>query len=78
LKRRCRAPQGAGRHQENQLPNQPCSFISTKSIIRLKKPPSLPLHDNQRTLLNGFIIQLKVDSPDHLPLLQRRGKLRLI
>ena len=27
-------------HQENQLPNQPWSFISTKSIIRLKKPPS--------------------------------------
>ena len=36
------------------------------------------LHDDQRPLLDGFIIQLKVDSPDHLPLLQRRGELRLI
>lgn len=35
-------------------------------------------HHNQRPLLNGFIIQFKVDGADNLPFGQRRGQLRII
>jgi DeoR family deoxyribose operon repressor len=34
-------------------------------------------HDDQRALLDGFIIELKVDGPDHLPFAQRRRQLRI-
>ena len=34
-------------------------------------------HDDQRALLDGFIIELKVDGPDHLPFAKRRRQLRI-
>jgi hypothetical protein len=33
-------------------------------------------HHNQRALLNGLSVKLKINGADNLPLFKRRGKLR--